>query len=246
MHVNQPESNSKVRWLLSTLYRTSMEQEFCVDDVRYLIGHAKGEVSNGNVTEENQGVFLICVSDKRLIFSGLLPGSDMDEASAFIDSVMKFNKTELEEFLRSQAKYNPYEDRAKRVVTAKKDLNIRRQYSKEHFQDGDVFTASDKRKLVHDLERFLVSRLFGGESHAKSRFKNTLYQLLINNYGYEGREDSTECYYDQFSRKEDVQRNMRLLAGKNTVYGVPLRINTDLLEAINKVAKAYKDSEPID
>lgn len=193
---------------------------------------------------------LYCESDKRLCMTGYCPGPlsltrpQSDKVEGEIRRIASMGAAELDQFLENRAHYNPFSDRKKRAVCRQNDLKIRLSVGTDHFREG-LMSPSEKRALVHDYERFVVARLFGGSSFARSRFSQKLYRLLMGPYGHIAHYDVYGFYEAQMRCDKDFHKNLQMVADSRTVFGMILGDHTahvvdcDLVSVLSDIAKKY-------
>lgn len=234
---------------LGMFYRPTCVRRFETGGVEFLIGHAAGENCHGLIGTEHNGIFLACLTDRRIVFTeygGADWGTPEKQYGGEISRIAGMGEKQLEDFIINRGGYNPWADRRKRKTAKKKDLNRRKRYSVGSFTDGRWQSASDKRTCVHDLEKLIVARMFGGSAHARSRFSHKLYDLLSGNYGHIAHYNKEGFYSAQLEDGPAFMANLRMIASGRTTYGMRPILDDDQLRAMADVAGAYLNCEPID
>lgn len=256
----QPALSPAANQVLRMFYLPTRVYEFSLGSANFLIGHAEGFNAYGLIGTERNGIFLACLSDKRMVFQEYLgqsscytshPGNQR-ATTMEIDRIRKMSLEVFEDFIATRAAYNPFVDRRRRKKALKGDLNVRKRFQAASFTAGRWLTAGDKRTIVHDLEKFLVARIYGGKSFARSRFTSKLYKLLMGPYGHIAHYNQEGFYDAQLMRGEDCRANCQMLADGKFLYGGTITaqhehmIDMDLVRALATVAGAYLDKHYID
>lgn len=231
-----------------------MMKEFRVSGVDFLVGHSAGSNAGGLIGTEFNGIFLFCLTDKRMVLDEYLGqgrcyqlnDGHRAQVEREIERISQMNKERMEDFLSTRAAYNPFADRRRRTKATKGDRGVRKKYSVSNFTQGRWLSPGDKRTLVHDLEKLLVSRIFGGAAFARSRFSPKLYNLLSLHYGHIAHYNRGGFYEAQLENGQTFMTNVRRIADGLSLYGYPAGCDDDLRQALMVVAGAYKDCSPID
>lgn len=221
------------------------------------MGYARGRIYESKIDTTENGIFLICVSDRKTVMRGYMkvgkPNDriDLRKIADEITRICMMSVEDLESFLKWREVYNPFLDRKRRAKTSKQDLNLRAEISSELFQEGTRMTASMKRTISHDWEKLVVSRMFGGSSYARSRFSRKLYALLCQAYGHEDH-GNKDCFYNaQMIDREQFMRNLIMVACRRTHYGMTLGAHTthivdlDLVNKLADISTAYVNKKCI-
>lgn len=203
------------------------------------------------------GVFIICLTDKKVVLQEYMQegkpaaGINLHKIKGEIDRICFLSETDFEHFLRWREAYNPFSYRRKRKKAAKNDLNLRAGINSERFLDGSRTSASMKRTLAHDWERFIVARMFGGAAFARSRFSSKLYSLLHDAYGVDLHNSREGFFSAQLAASDSFMRNLIMVACRRTQYGMSLGAHTthiidqDLVVALAEIATAYVNKKCI-
>ncbi|TXH17017.1 MAG: hypothetical protein E6R03_04660 [Hyphomicrobiaceae bacterium] len=203
------------------------------------------------------GVFIICLTGKKLVLQEYMKegkpaaGINLHKIKGEIDRICFLSETDFENFLRWREAYNPFADRRKRKKAAQNDLNLRAGINSERFTNGSRTSASMKRTLAHDWERFIVARMFGGAAFARSRFSSKLYSLLRDAYGVDLNSSREGFFSAQLAASDSFMRNLIMVACRRTHYGMALGAHTthiidqDLVVALAEIATAYVNKKCI-
>jgi hypothetical protein len=238
---------------LRFFHKPAMLRRFWVEDVEFIIGMAQGLNACGVTDTTASGIFIVCTTDKKTVLKQYMGQDGAYKADwnysrsvqGEIWRIAGMDKAKLEGFLSTRAHYNPFSDRRKRKKANKGDLKMRHAYMVDSFTPGRELSAILKRNIVHEYERFIVARIFGGASYARSRFSAKVYKLLSGPYGMPALQDKAGFYTAHLEDPNDFTAALRMVANRHTAKGIHFDkrnatgMDTELCTALSEISVSY-------
>lgn len=216
--------------------------KYMAGGVEFLIGYAEGWRERTMSEEGSHGIFLWCLTDKRLVFRSYCPAAwggmhpKMHEAhvKGEMRRISSLRVDELEELLNSRNGYNPFLDRRHRAKVALRDLRLRSKFRAGDFADSPDMNAASKRALVHSFERFLTALLYGGTGYAVSRYNQKIGEGLFLVFpGLDGEFDRETMARMSKPQLQDLLRRVTAMA--------PSKRHRDVGEVIISICNSYSN-----
>lgn len=218
------------------------------------IGFANGYNAGGLIGPEDNGIFILSKTDKRIVLDqhmelgcGHISGPHILQKHANeIERIIQLDVKGFSDFLNmsGRVRYNPFADALTEKSVKKQDMKLRLKMKEASFSDARFMTAKQKKKTLDQAEMFLRDRIFGGKEYARDRFPDSFYKMLSGCYGHIAHTSRTGFYHAQFAADDDLRDNLVMMSKCNTMYGFKAASGgysdlEDLVKALSVIAKAY-------